>query len=120
MKSTDTDVAVLPRGVYRARYRVEGRSVFVVIRANGDRLKQVIAPPGVSEPRLIEWLWDQLDRADPVEQPRPALRLVTPSPKPKTLTLEQLDALYRDADPIRRLLWQRKKEEMARKGLRIS
>lgn len=116
MHSTDTDVSDLPRGVYKARYRVNGRAVFVVVKADGERLKSVIAPPGASEEHLLEWLWQQLDRVDPI---RPTLRLVRPAPKARALTLEELDRLYRDANPVNALLWRRKKERAAREGRRI-
>lgn len=118
-------MALAKRGVFKAWYRIDGHEVLYAVKANGDRLEKIVVlRPGVSEARAYTWLGQVLDRVDPPAPPpppRPRLQLVPDeAPKPKQLTVEQIDALYRDADPIRRLLWQRKKEEMARKGLRIS
>lgn len=91
------------RGVYKARWTLNGNRVLYAIKSNGDRHKVIVElRPGVSEPRAWVWLAKLLDRIDP------PLRLIKPPPKPKPLTMEQLEALYRDSDPIRRLTWQRK------------
>ena len=109
---------LLGRGVWKLPYRTpEGYEILVAITSRAKRLRQIALEPGTSEERVTQWLETLLERHDP---PPPPLRLVKPPPQPKPLTIEQIDALYRDADPIRAMLWRRKKEAMARKGQRIS
>ena len=98
---------IVPRGVYRARYTVGGRPVFFAVTSRGERYRQVVMRRGASEDDVVAWLWGELDKADPV----PRLELVAPT-KHRQIPLEELDALYRDADPIRRLLWQRRKAKL--------
>lgn len=94
------------RGIYTAWYRIDGCEVLYAVTSAGERLKKIIVlRPGVSEERAIRWLEDMLDRVDP---PRPALTLVKDEPR-RSLTPEEIDALYRDADRIRHMLWRRRR-----------
>ena len=102
----------LPRGVYRAPYRIDGCPVLYAVTSAGERLKKIVVlRPGVSEERAVRWFEEILDRVDP----RPQLRLVPdqpPSALPKQIPLEEIEKIYRDADPIARLFWARKKARM--------
>ena len=106
----------LERGVYKAWWRIDGHEVLYAVTSSGERVKRIIVlRAGVSEARAIAWFEEILDRIDP---PRPRLELVTPAhvpPQapahaPKQITLEQLDALYRDASPFSAALWRRKRD----------
>ena len=108
MESTAA-LAPLPRGIYRAPYLIDGCPVLLAVTSRGERLKRVVVlRAGVSESRATEWLETVLDRLDP---PRPALRLVS-APEPRRITVEQLDALYRDASPVAAALYQRKRDRL--------
>lgn len=93
------------RGVYLAWWQKDGCRVLYAVNSRGQFVRSVLLRSGVSYQRAHAWLSQLLDRVDPV---RPKLELVTPNPAPKLLTVEQIEALYRDSDPTRRLLWQRK------------
>ena len=100
----------LPRGVYRAPYSIDGFPVLYAVTSQGERLKKIIVlRAGVSEERAVAWFEELLDRVDP---PRPALRLEPRSALPKQISIEEIEKLYRDADPVARLLWARKKAKM--------
>ena len=109
---TNSMPAELPRGVYRAPYRIDGCPVLYAVTSAGERFKKIIVlREGVSEERAVRWFEELLDRVDP----RPQLQLVTDKPAsaiPKQIPLEEIEALYRDADPVARLLWALKKARM--------
>lgn len=97
------DSQIVERGVYKACYRMDGCEVLYAITSAGERLRKIVLlRPGVSETRAYLWLNDVLNRVDP---PRPPLRLV-PDQRGQ-LSLEDREKLYRDADPVRAMLWRR-------------
>ena len=98
------------RGIYLAWFSMDGYPVYYAVTADGELLRKVVVlRPGIDRDTALLRLAALLDRVDP---PRPRLELVrdaaTP-PSPKQITLEQIDALYRDADPVARMLWRRKR-----------
>ena len=94
------------RGVYKALYLLDGYEFLFAVKSCGDIHRQVIKlRPGVSEQMAFRRLTVLLDRIDP----RPALRLVTPSPRPRQIPVEKIDELYRDANPVNAILWKRKR-----------
>lgn len=100
----------LRRGVYSAPYQIDGCEVLYGVTSAGQRTKKIIVlRPGVAKARAVRWFEELLDRIDP---PRPPLKLVTAPPPLKQLTVEQLDALYRDANPVNALLWKRKRAKL--------
>lgn len=111
------------RGIYRAKYTIDGYGVLFGIKSNGDRLRKIIVlRPGVPEARAANWLQQVLDRVDPLPLiPPPRLRLVTDQPQSHNLTAAQLEAIYRDLSPTARLLAHRKRQrtvtELTRAGL---
>ncbi len=57
----------LERGVYKARWTIDGRPVLFAVRSNGDRLPSlVVLRDGVSESDAWHRLRRRLDRDDPV------------------------------------------------------
>ncbi|NUO65332.1 MAG: hypothetical protein HOQ12_01840 [Gemmatimonadaceae bacterium] len=98
----------LERGVYRAPYQMNGCGVLFAVTSRGERLQKIVVlRPGVSEARAMRWLEEVLDRVDP---PRPPLRLLPPTPPPRQIPVERIDALYRDASPVAAALWKRKRD----------
>lgn len=63
---------LLPRGVYKARYRVKGVEVLVAIDSKGDVRKHLKIEHPCDEPRLKRALEELLDMLDP------QLKLVRP------------------------------------------
>ncbi|NUO62682.1 MAG: hypothetical protein HOQ34_03825 [Gemmatimonadaceae bacterium] len=103
------------RGVYVADWTMDGHRVLYAVTSAGERLKKLIVlRPGVSEERAVRWFEEVLDRVDP---PRPVLRLVPPSPPPRQIPVERIDALYRDASPVAAELWRRKRARLLGKDL---
>lgn len=105
----------LGRGVWWLPVRAGGCRVLIIVDSRGERVKQLRVLPETDGELLVRRAEAFLDRVDP---PRPTLSLVKPedaASRPRQLTVEQLDAIYRDADPIAAMVWQRKREKI--KGL---
>lgn len=67
----------LPRGVYRARYKVDGYPALVAINAQSNAIKHFKLEPYTDE--LLAWkrLWAFLEKHDPLPDPPPSpIRLV--------------------------------------------
>lgn len=101
------------RGVYLAEFRIDGYEVLYSRTSRGDLLHHIVLRAGVAKDRAILRLEAALDRIDPV---RPTLRLVTSPlgegdhvPRPNDVTLEQIAAMYRDADRLTRYLSRRRR-----------
>lgn len=119
--SLPTNPRLLRRGIYKAPYLKDGYEVLVAIKANHDWLQDLVLKPGITEDRGVRWLQQKLNRLDP---PAPQLFLVpavpaassaalparTAPPVPRQLTVEAIDELYRDANPVARHLWFRKRK----------
>lgn len=83
---------LLDRGVWLAPYLFDDREqlpVLIAVDRRGVVRKHVKLRAGVDEQRATDWLWQVLDRIDPIQ-----LRLVEPSP---TRTRREVDPrLYED------------------------
>jgi hypothetical protein len=74
---TPAAVALLPRGVRRADYLIEGYPVLHAIDSGGNCLRRVKMSPAVDEGCARAFLTGLLDHYDPV---RPPLRLLPSGP----------------------------------------
>jgi hypothetical protein len=101
---------LLERGVYRAPFRSPaGRPILLAVTSTGIRIRSVALRESADEAQAIRWLEEFLDEVDP---PRPKLTLVKAPPPVQQLTLEQLDAIYRDASPVARMIYARKRAKL--------
>lgn len=107
-----------PRGVY-LHPRVlskDGHPLWYCVGSHGRELGRAQQLPGMSAEDVKRYLQFVLDRDDPIEEPppRPDLRLVKPAPSaPRTITVEELDRIYVDADPIAAMNYQRRRARLA-------
>lgn len=73
MRRAAADDEGLERGVYRARWTLEGCPVLYAVDEQREKVGEIIVRPDVSEEGAYRQLWRLLDEQDP---PRPRLELV--------------------------------------------